>query len=35
LTVLLLPSELGDLAWATEPGKINLVGYDRFEGVPT
>jgi predicted dehydrogenase len=31
----LLPSELGDLAWATEPGKINLVGYDHFEGVPT
>jgi len=30
----LLPSELGDLAWATPPGKMSLVGYDHFEGVP-
>jgi len=28
-----LPSELGDLAWATEPGRIDLVGYDHFAGM--
>jgi len=29
-----LPSELGDLAWASQPGRIDLVGYDHFTGVP-
>lgn len=27
-----LPSELGDVAWASKPGKLDMSGFDQFDG---